>query len=791
MNDLKRGLIDYGVSLMARASGEDVARLVSECLGSRVPELDVGAFEKFLDVHDTAEQSPYLRAVLSMVTFGDENGSPPGYYRPVTFELSEEVIFPQPLDQIGARPELTALWEEFAGECQRALSCDDDSGFLRFVHLMRKYAWSLPCTYGEKGVSLFEQFKAVAALVFGSRSLTDPAEEYLLVGGDIPGIQDFIYTITSKGAAKELRGRSFFIQLLGDAVVRRLCDELDLSPEVNVIYAAGGNFMILAPAGAGDTLDELREAVNIRLLEEFKGDLELCLVYKAVTKEQIRGETFGDVSSALKRKIVKQKRRPFGEIARNDWKTIFAPQGTGGLRYCTITQRELEDDEPAIPLPDAIPEPGGRSPVISQQSCGFIGLAEAIGKTQCPLMVVNKEEPSPLTIDDSSPYKLYRSHLPYWQVLLWKVTGWQYDFVTDASEISQKGDVYAINAPDFLSKGADGFLFLGNVTPHISEADLEWIQDSYPDETPGKEEFIKDFGLMGQQAVGIKRVGVLRMDVDDLGRAAIEGLTPQTMTRVSTFSQSLELFFAGWLNEICEEIQANEEMLPKGFERHPTDLLYIIYSGGDDLFIVGAWDRLPLLAERIHQDFVAFVGGNPNLHISAGLTLEQRKFPLYRAAERAHDALDDGAKSYSRPQGGDKDAIAFLEQVFGWEDFAPSDKDGQFGVKEATKHLIGLLESGVSRSVLQTVQSIYGQYRRDQDRNLKRRPTCELTDEQLYYGRWMWLQVYQIQRLIAWQKDEEVKEAIKQLQRDLMDPQNVCYSGLAARWAEYLTRKER
>jgi hypothetical protein len=54
----------------------------------------------------------------------------------------------------------------------------------------------------------------------------------------------------------------------------------------------------------------------------------------------------------------------------------------------------------------------------------------------------------------------------------------------------------------------------------------------------------------------------------------------------------------------------------------------------------------------------------------------------------------------------------------------------------------------------------------------------------------MWMQAYQIQRLLDRQKDEEVKEAIRQLQKDLMDPKNVRYSGLAARWTEYLTRKE-
>ena len=85
----------------------------------------------------------------------------------------------------------------------------------RFFHLMRKYATTLPNTYGEPGVSLFEQWKMIAALVGISDDVNRPPAWLGLVGGDIPGIQRTINTITSKGAAKAMRGRSAFVQLLG------------------------------------------------------------------------------------------------------------------------------------------------------------------------------------------------------------------------------------------------------------------------------------------------------------------------------------------------------------------------------------------------------------------------------------------------------------------------------------------------------------------------------------------------------------------------------------------------
>jgi len=169
----------------------------------------------------------------------------------------------------GERCSREALWGKFVAKYGRL-----SKGALRFEtfgHLYQKYAWAVPCTYGEKGVSLYEEFKALTAMVYASRCAQTPSSEFLLVGGDIPGIQGFVYTITSRGAAKALRGRSFFLQLLSDALVRSLICHLSLS-WANVIYDAGGNFMVLAPKDVEEVLEEWRLKVNRRLLKHFGGD---------------------------------------------------------------------------------------------------------------------------------------------------------------------------------------------------------------------------------------------------------------------------------------------------------------------------------------------------------------------------------------------------------------------------------------------------------------------------------------------------------------------------------------
>jgi hypothetical protein len=52
------------------------------------------------------------------------------------------------------------LWHDFAAEYEQLPT--GDARFEAFGHLFHKYAWAAPCTYGEQGVSLYQEFKALA-----------------------------------------------------------------------------------------------------------------------------------------------------------------------------------------------------------------------------------------------------------------------------------------------------------------------------------------------------------------------------------------------------------------------------------------------------------------------------------------------------------------------------------------------------------------------------------------------------------------------------------------------------
>lgn len=724
--------------------------------------------------------SPLL-SIFSRVRPRDDTEPPQRYWRSEALSLERA----EPTEAAQARAaDLAALWKGFAGELTQLLDLYEDESvrFQAFTHLLHKWAWAVPCSYGESGVSLYDEFRALSALVHVSCCAETPNDKFLLVGGDIPGIQDFVYTITSKGAAKGLRGRSFFVQLLGDAVVRRVLADLAM-PETNVIYAAGGNFMLLVPPAKAEVkgkfveerLEELQREIEGALLDVFEGDLALCLAWVPLKADQVGSHAFAQpVSKDLKGLIAERKRQRFRSIAKDRWRDLFGPQGKLGNRYCVICQRPLARGE-GVPMEGESPDPvTGERPRRCSPCDGFKKLAERVG--QEGLLAIGSKP-----LREGEP----------WQEALWQVGQvWYHYYSLEELELPSGSYFYTVNDTDFLANSAHGFRFVANVTPRVTKKDMErWRRDPEEGEEPPILCGIRTFGQMANVARGVRRLGVLRMDVDDLGQIMVQGLKPRTIAATSALSETLDRFFTGWLNRICAQVNQLHRVAEDGEDR--GDRLYVIYAGGDDLFVVGSWDLMPELAKRIREQFKAYTGHNSALHISAGITLEGRKFPLYRAADQAGRAEDE-AKRYSRNKVR-KDAINFLGLPVKWDEWVKE-------VQPRWQIITGLvIPERAPRALLQVLQNIHAQY----EEQVKRRSTAlrgqgePLPDEpqyEVYYGPWMWQEAYALTRMaerIRRTGDDEAARAVLDLQVSSVSPVSIRYVGLAARWAELLTREEK
>ncbi|MCS6904619.1 MAG: hypothetical protein RML72_11425, partial [Bacteroidia bacterium] len=162
-----------------------------------------------------------------------------------------------------------------------------------------------------------------------------------------------------------------------------------------------------------------------------------------------------------------------------------------------------------------------------------------------------------------------------------------------------------------------------------------------------------------------KRLGILRMDVDNLGQLFIHGLPAENrnFAGYATLSFAMDLFFSGYLNRIREK---NEK-----FKNHVN----IIYSGGDDIFALGRWKETIEFAYTIREHFREYVGGEEKISISGGIAFQPLKYPVRKSALAAGEA-EDKAKEYETPANSStngktpkkkKNAIVFFDEAISWE----------------------------------------------------------------------------------------------------------------------------
>lgn len=141
----------------------------------------------------------------------------------------------------------------------------------------------------------------------------------------------------------------------------------------------------------------------------------------------------------------------------------------------------------------------------------------------------------------------------------------------------------------------------------------------------------KQFEELSEEAKGINRISVLRADVDNLGKAFTTGFKDhknrETISRTATLSRQLSMFFKYHINQILSEKNRNA---------------IIIYSGGDDMFIVGGWNDIIDISKDIREAFHRYTQGA--LTISAGIGIYPHYYPISRIASEVGE-LENEAKT--------------------------------------------------------------------------------------------------------------------------------------------------
>jgi CRISPR-associated protein Csm1 len=611
-------------------------------------------------------------------------------YRYPLAELSPENIFPQSrgdllsIDNEEASREYSELFFGFVDALEKLEHKQSiPLWFEHFDSLFLIYVSHVPAaTVGKvvPDVSLYDHSKLTAALataiyryheamgtleIDGIRDYDD--QKFLLVSGDFYGIQDFIFAeggSTGKAAAKLLRGRSFAVSLISELAADMLCRELGL-PTSSVVLNAAGKFTILAPnlEFMRAVIKEVHNAINEWLLGNYYGQASLGICTVAASCKDFVGGNFPRLWEEL---------QSAGERVKFSKLDL---ERDGGVVSGYLDSFNNSLDHPLCPFCGKRPShPEAYVGNERECSCKICRDHNYIGEH-----LVKQERIAVTTVDaDLRGEKLLEPIFGRYQV--------SFDVGGKLGDLARSGTLlkyWDIGIPEDgkIAKNITA-KFINGYVPKYSEEDNfddRFLQGKKKADTmlelvealkPGME-IPKTFLHIAKTALnftdkpgkftGIEALAVVKADVDNLGLVFSCGIRHErfTISRLATLSRQMNNFFAVYLPHILKTT-------PKFAN------IYTIFAGGDDLFLVGPWNRVIDFARFLKEKLTEYVCGNPDITISAGVSIHKPGEPIRTISETAENSLEasKARKDDSPGNDGGKDAVTIFGETVAWKDFA-------------------------------------------------------------------------------------------------------------------------
>jgi CRISPR-associated protein Csm1 len=633
--------------------------------------------------------------------------------------VKDKTIFPKDIRTLQQNlPEkYYELWSDFEGEVNNIPSSNIKAFSNTLFYLLKKYLWCVPASASQSDmpdISLFEHLKVTAAFTiclfdfynensenknlfswnssdrFPLKIKDDKAMPFLLFCGDLSGIQDYIYNIYSKEARKSLKGRSFYLELLTKTIVIHILDKLNLFP-ANEIYSSGGKFYLLLPNidEVKSKLNDIEKEIQKQLLNEKSGNLYVCMdyiefgyFYSDSTKDflivsnekDFEGRDIKDLGTLWRTLTDKTARKKFSKYSQvlnddNFFNQLFTPQPDNyplNVEVCAVTG-EIADKNDMQRIND-----NGNDVYVLKDVYKQTQLGEKL-KSATHIAIWKSYE------KDVLEYHIEPLSLG------WKILILNENDQKDSSTLSK------------LFSFSDCYIFTINDTNQFLRTNYNshqcshgfWFYGGNSGNEKTFEELCKD-----TNETSFTRLGVLRMDVDGLGNIFKHGLEyvvtedkgkkpvvldannqnhlpdinrKKSFSAYATLSQQLNYFFCGYLNTIRERDEFN-------------DYVQIVYSGGDDLFVVGKWDKIISFAEEVKNNFSNYTlsknfieklstkdketfSDYSDFGISGGIELITVKYPIQRGAIKSGEA-EEKAKNFNNNQ---KNAICLLNVPVSWD----------------------------------------------------------------------------------------------------------------------------
>ncbi len=442
-------------------------------------------------------------------------------------------------------------------------------------------------------------------------------KQRILVKGDVSGIQDFIFNVNSRGAARSLKGRSFFMKILLQIAMERVFEVFDIEDEslreAAKVSTSGGNFILDLEVERAECLDAVQFGLSSAL--RYSG-LNMMLVYVPAG---------GSYSSALRDLHLKTRERKYALLRKRD--TFFEPFDRARIAEVHGTLNTKGENKK------------------------WHGITEALKQSDCKLIVKKSKNASfELSVKGKSL----------------ELLGYRAYFSEEEAGVPLHNfmeSLFPLKKPGTYS-GSDDML-------------------TFEELASGKYQNDRDerFSIYGSIR-GIDKLGMLAMDVDDLGDAVENVKSPEEHR---AFDRKLQHFFNKTLRSLITEKYDN--------------LVYPVTAGGDDSYYVGKWNTMLLLAIDIRESFLKTFR-EEGLTISAALVIVKPNYPVLRLAQLATAALKKAKYDYAH-----KGNISLFGEVLDWDVLSEILKLRSDFVKKGR----GIISSGLLAKARQTAARIAGE----------------------------------------------------------------------------------
>jgi CRISPR-associated protein Csm1 len=419
------------------------------------------------------------------------------------------------------------------------------------------------------------------------------------------------------------------LSLLSFIIAHKILEQFDL-PFANLLSSAGGHFHILLPntPGAEEKLQAFEKELDDLAIKDFGAEIRFHLAWHRISSAHLMD--FSKSRDELNADLRKKKLRPLASLLQSGTKWNESPFLMDGPsredERCPVCgKKQLKPEQLARPENERACDSCGEDAEMGSKMAGnrFVNVfATASGHSfnlfGCGVEFSKQPSKGALLALSLEPQDLGTScsipAYPFW--VLHKLPS------ADGRQC-EKCDA--------------------NHCHHLAEGD---------EPEKGQPLF---FTCLAARAKGRKYIGALKADVDNLGQIFKDGFAEksQSISRFTTLSRMLDLFFSGWVAE-----QINEK----------SPFIYPVFSGGDDLFLIGPWDQMLDFAFGLRKDFAGFTAANPGFSFSAGLTTARPATPVNIIAERAEEILLKAKREPALEYASGRDQLNAFGQNLKWDD---------------------------------------------------------------------------------------------------------------------------